>query len=364
MADQKSMNEQVNDLFADLIKQNSAQPEPAPVSTEPTSAPAPVPTPPAVTPTPSPSNVTPATVEPSAPAAEPTIPPVSTDIDGPADNWDVDAPAVTPAVTPAPAAVPTLTVTPDFSNLAKVLGKETIKSSDELVSAVNEIKAKADLVSQLPEQLQKAIEIANLNGNYLEYLGVSVIDWGKEDPVTLYENYVINQFTDSQGQVDYERVDKLLEKIDDDEKELRGRDLQRQYMTYQAQEKQRAEQQARITRQNFEQDVKRTVDNLSDVAGFKLSPTHKAELYSYIISGEDQKNKDVSQRVMNAFVTKYFSKIDSFRKTQIRNATKKEILEQATIPQLNTPADGVTPVEPAKPYGLSDYLKELEQKKR
>lgn len=370
--EQTSIKDDLASIFAQLSTQPAPSPEPtAPVAqgqTAPTTAPT-VPqttTAPAATTDPAPQvapNAEPTPV--TAPKTEPAPATATTPsaVDAPVDTWDTDE-TPTQATSPAPVTAPVTPATSDFSDIAKVLGREKIASKDELVTVVNEVKAKADRLASLPADLQKAIEIANSNGNYLEYLGVGVIDWSKEDPITLYENYVINQFTDNQGNVDYERVDKLLDKIEDDEKELRGRDLQRQYINHQANEKARVEYQTRVERQAFEQSVKGAVDSLNDIAGFKLSPTHKAELYNYIVRGEDQKVNDVSQRVINAFITKYFTKIDSFRKSQIRNATKREILEQATVPQLNASAEPTTSTEPEKKYGLGEFLKELEKQKR
>lgn len=354
----KTIQQDLADLFAGLAKESNSvqQPSVAPVEVPPVQTPAvteplvqaPVSTP-NVAPTPIASpNVTPATPAPTA----------SPDVLGVVDGWDASAP--TPVVAPVVAPVPTPAV--DFSDLAKVLGQE-VRTKEDLVSVVAAVKAKADELSTLPENLSKAIEIARLGGNYLEYLGVSAIDWGKEDPVTLYENHVINQFSDRDGKVDYDKVDRILDKIDDDEKELRGRDLQRQYIAIQSQSKHQAEAQARAQRSAFEQSVRRTVDGLSEISGFKLSQSHKEDLYSSIVKGEDLRPTDVSQRVFNLFVTKYFGKIDSFRKEQIKNAAKREILEQAQLPELTAPSE-VTPATADRGYNLGDFLKELENKKK
>lgn len=353
------MQQELGDLFASLAKEsNGVQQTTAPVEVPPVQTP--VVTEPVVQAPVSTPNVAPApNATPALTVATPT-PVVSPDTVGGVDGWDNSV--VTAPVTSAPVVAPVSTPTVDFSDFAKVLGQD-VKTKDELVSLVATVKAKADELSTLPENLSKAIEIARLGGNYLEYLGVSAIDWGKEDPVTLYENHVINQFSDQEGKVDYEKVDRILDKMDDDEKELRGRDLQRQYISIQSQSKHQAEAQARAQRSAFEQSVRRTVDSLSEVHGFKLSPAHKEELYSEIVRGEDLRPTDVSQRVVNRFVTKYFGKIDSFRKEQIKNAAKREILEQAQLPNLTTTTEA-TSTAPDRGYNLGDFLKELENKKK
>lgn len=229
---------------------------------------------------------------------------------------------------------------------------------------IEDIKKKAEMLSTLPADLAKAVEIARNNGNYLEYLKVSSVDWTKEDPTILYENYVVNQFTSPQGEVDYDRVERFLEKLDDDEKELRGKELQNQYVSIQRQQQAIYEAQAQSTRNEFERTLKQTIDALDKVSDFKVSPIHKQELYEYIAKGEDLKESDISSRVMNAFIKKYFQKIDSFRKTQLRNSVKKEIIESITVPQLSTPGQVAITDASARKFSLDDYVKDLQIARR
>ena len=354
-----SMKEELNQLWGSLAKESNG-PEVTPVSLE-------------TQPVQTTGTTAPATETPVAPKVESTstatpvetpatvvpTPVTSLGLTGIVENWDTVAPTVTPQSVVAPVAVQPQF---DFSDVAKVLGQE-IKTKEDLIQTVAATKAKVDALSSLPENLAKAIEISQLGGNYLEYLGVTQVDWSKEDPITLYENSVINDLTDANGAVDYERVDRILDKIDDDEKELRGRNLQRQYSTYQANQKAQLEQQARLQRQSFEQSVKRSVDGLSEIFGFKLSPAHKDELYSDIVKGEDLKQADVNQRIINRFITKNFGKIDSFRKTQIQNATKREMLQEAQLPQLTPSTETSNPTPDAK-YGVLDYIKDMENKQK
>ncbi len=357
MPEQTTIGQDLASLWTSLAKESNG-PEVTPVTTETqpvqtTGVAAPAqetPVTPKVETTPTATPVTQATAAPT-----PAVAPVTNGI---VEDWDTVAPA--PVV--APVTVAPVQVQPqfDFSDVAKALGQE-IKSKEDLIQSVTATKAKVDALSSLPENLAKAIEISQLGGNYLEYLGVTQVDWSKEDPITLYENSVINDLTDTNGAVDYERVDRILDKIDDDEKELRGRNLQRQYSTYQSNQKAQLENQARAQRQAFEQSVKRSVEGLNEIFGFKLSPAHKDELYSDIVKGEDLKQADVNQRIINRFITKNFGKIDSFRKTQIQNAVKREMLQEAQLPAL-TPSTETLTSAPAKAYGLEDYIKELGNK--
>lgn len=254
----------------------------------------------------------------------------------------------------------------DFSDVAKALGVQEIKTKDDLVKVVSEYKTKAEelekRVSSVPKELEKAIEIANLGGNYLEYLRVGSVDWSKEDPVVLYENYVIDSFADENGNVDMDQVNEFLDSKQEIEKELLGKQLRAQYVAHQNQTKTALEQQARQERAKFESDVKAALAKIDNIAGFKLSDLHKDDLYKRITSGEDLRYSDVGERIVTAFLRKNFEKIDSVRKTQIRNAALRETLEQTQMPQLKTT---VQPADPqgSKGFSFDDYIKDLETKK-
>lgn len=353
MAEQKTMLEEVGNIFTQLQNTNST----SQVSTTPD---------PNIQITPVVSAVATPDVAPVAATVPdvivPTVAPV-VDANAFVDVWDTDPSTVSTPVATAPVAQAPVATPQDFSYLADVLGKEKITSKEELLSAVNEVKSKAEVVTGLPENLTKALEIAKQGGNYLEYLGVSVVDWSKEDPITLYENYVIDQYTRQDGTVDYEKVDKILDKIDEDDKEMRGMDLQKQYINYQAQQKNALEQQARNSRMNFEQTIRKTLDGVSEIAGFKLSPTHKEDIYAYIAKGEDLRNQDINQRIHNAFITKYWGKIDGYRKTQIKNSALKNILEQVTVSDITPVNSAPLTSDAPKGYSIDDYIKGLETRK-
>lgn len=289
---------------------------------------------------------------------EPTKPVAEADI---FEDWENTGTSTEPVVPPAtePTA-PTF----DFSKLAKELGKEDIKAEDEVIKAVQEIKAKAEMLSNVPDDLAKAMEIAKAGGNYLEYLQVSVVDWAKEDPIVLYENYVEDQFYNPEtGLVDYEKVDKVLDKMDDEEKEFRGKELQKQYVTYQKQQQEFLRQDAQAKKVAFENSVRGVINEIKDVNGYVLSPSKKAQLLDYVLSGEDLRENDVKSRVVNAFIKQNFSSIDQYMKTKVRNSTQREILNEAQVPEIK-PSSTPAPADTSnKPYSISDWISDLQKQK-
>lgn len=349
----KTIQEELNDLFTGLAKNSNSQAAldavPAvPATTEPAVTPPVTPTEPVV-----PTAVV-APVEPVAPVETTFI-----------EDWD-GVTVTTPPATQAQVDVPLVPQVPsfDFSEIAKVLGREDVKTKEDVIKAVNEVKAQAETLSQIPESLAKAIEIAKSNGNYLEYLDVSVVDWSKEDPIVLYENYIEDQFFDQKtGLVDYDKVDKILEKLDDEEKELRGRDLQRSYIAHQNQQKAFLEQDARNKKSAFESGIKEVVSSLNEINGYKLTPSHKAELLSFVLSGEDLKAKSLQERVKNAFISKYFDSLDAYNKTKIKNATKREILQEAQVVSVTPSTEPTESSTSTKAYTMNDWLEDLKKKK-
>jgi len=302
---------------------------------------------------PQPAPVVEPKVAPAAPVAvAPVVEPV-VDLDAPVDNWEIDAP-----VSPAPEAPLQL----DVQTLAKELGFESAKTKEDLAKAIAEVKIKAEAASKnievLPEDLTKAVEIARQGGNYLEYLKVSSVDWSKQDPISLFENWVFDRLAKQNKTV--EEIDTYLDSVNDVDKDLRGRELQMQYTNYQNQQRAAIEAQARQERQQFENATQSALNSISDVYGFKLSQSHKETLFRDFTSSQigrallAQSNGDFKQALTGLFNVKYGAKIDQFRKQQIKNSTKRELLNEITNPKITSPGAIAAPstdkIDPIKTY--------------
>jgi hypothetical protein len=329
--------------------------------TEPTSTPAPGEPSPAAqpgTPTQDPNVAQVAT--PTAPVVTPATP-APIDLDAPILDWDADPATASPA--PIPVVAPTISPSIDFEAISTELGLQGIKTREDFIKAASGLKQRAESIGKLPEDLAKAVEIASNGGNYLEYLNVSVIDWNREDPVVLYENYVIDRYTDSNGNVDSEKVDKILDSINDAEKELRGRELQNQYITIQRQQKQSLEQQAFQRKSQFENAVKSAIASVDSVSGFKLSQAHKNEIVADILSGADLKHSDLKSRVEAAALRKYWTKMDEYRKSQIKNSVLRQTLESATFPSITPTAAPAAPAATSDRYDWKNYIDEISKRR-
>ena len=302
---------------------------------------------------------------------EPVVPePVAPIVDSVIDDWDADAKPTESVATPTPTAVF------DFSEMGKALGTEDIKTKEDLISFVSKVKSEAESaksgLSDLPQELTKAIELAKTGGDYLSYLKVSSVDYGKLDPVDVYEEYVIDRSTDENGNVDYDKVNTFLDSIQDFDKELRGKEIIKNLQSQQLHAVKQLEDQASKRKEQAISSVQTVLSTLDDVNGFKLKPTHKQELFDWIVSGKMMKEAffsdktgeyDFSKVVKAAALLKYGEKMDAYRKQQIRNSVKRELLDDLQNPQVEKPTIAAG-AEPKRGYDLGDFVDELKNKTR
>lgn len=353
------LNEELGGILEQFSKNSVSQPEPA---VEPVPATA------VTEPTPVPTLMTQPAVEPSTEpvaAATPTEPVVDNKI----DDWDAD-------VTPEPVTTSTPTAAFDFSEMGKALGTEEIKTKEDLISYVSKVKSEAESaksgLSDLPQELTQAIELAKQGGDYLSYLKVSAIDYGKLDPVDVYEEYVIDRSTDQNGNVDFDKVNTFLDSIQDFDKELRGKEIIKNLQAQQLNAVKQLESQAQARKEKAISSVQSVLSTLDDVNGFKLKSTHKQELFDWIVSGKMMKEAffseqtgdyDFSKVVKAAALLKYGEKMDAYRRQQIRNSVKRELLDDLQNPQIDKPTIAAG-AEPKKGYDLGDFLDDLKNKQR
>lgn len=311
------------------------------------------------------------TAVPSEPKAEAEVKPEETapKEDGPFSDWD------TPTEVKVEPTVDTKSVLPTevLSELGKVLGLEKVSSKEELVAALGNLKqeaakAKGPDVTEIHPELLKAIELSRKGGDFYEYLKVTSADYSKADPVQLYEDYVIDQLTDANGNVDEDQVNDYLDNMKDSEKKLKGIELQRR-LVYEQQRKV-ADIEAEATRKREEQDakLKAALGSLQEIDGFKVSDSHRQEVFGWV-TGKMMKdmfygpdgNLDPAKVAKVGFRNLYYEKLDAYQKNKIKNATKREVYADITNAQITSPS---TPANPTtkKGYDINDYISSLEEK--
>ena len=282
------------------------------------------------------------------------------------DDWDSES-------TPEPTSTPDVQV---YQELGKSVGLDGVSSKEDLITKVKELKTSLEKASEvkpspldsLPEDLAKAVALAQNNGDYLSYLGVSATDYSKVDPVDLYEAYVEDSLDNPDGTVDYEKVDEYLDSLSDVDKQLRGKQLKQQYIDSQNQKKAYLQAQAEESKIRKERAVKEAVDKLSVINGFKINPSHKQEIYNDLIADplkdyRENGSFNYEKMARDRFIVKYYEKLDKFRQTQIKNSTKREIINEITNPQIVKPGTQATPDAKKGAYSYDDLLRDVSRVK-
>jgi hypothetical protein len=349
----EDLQSELSAIMAGLVKENVAAPaeQVAPVIEE------------------APTEIVASVAEPTVQPTETPSPAVDNSLPDVISDWDTTTSSTATQVEAAAAAP---SVDP-YLDLGKALGLEKVESKEALLTYLKDIKAKAETpgvdTSKIKSpELLKAIELDQKGGNWKSYLQITDTDYTSVDPVELYENYVIDQLADASGQVDEEEVNKLLDSKTELEKKLLGKELQRQLSSAQAQRVAEVEREAALVRAQTDDALRSALKVTTDVNGFKVDDTHRRDLFEWVSSGRMMSDLfygsdgklDPAKTARNAFIMKYFDKIDSAMKQRIRNATLREIKEEVGNAQIVSPGAPANP-NPKVENGVDAYIRQLEQ---
>ncbi len=278
------------------------------------------------------------------------------------NDWD-ETPATT---TKADVVIPEF----DFSELGKSIGFEEVKTKDEFVSKVKELKA----LEGVPDNFKQALEIAKKGGDWQSFLGVSQVDYASVDSVDLFKNELYRtikglpenaQKTKEELELQYNEA---LGNYAPIQQRLEGDKMKKGYLDWQRQETARIQHEAAQKKQVADQRIKETIDKIEDINGFKLKSTHKAKMYDYITSGQLQKDL-FSQEGYNyealaeiAFTRNFGKKANEFLWNKAKTAGTKEVITELTNPQITKPAEKVQP-ETKEVHPLEAWLQQLRAKR-
>lgn len=239
----------------------------------------------------------------------------------------------------------------DYSALSNDLGF-AVTSKDDVVSRFQELNKTVETLkteaesadASVPDDLKEAMKLAKDGGDYLEYLKISSVDYDNINEVELFEYEVAQIFTDSKGNVDSEGLEEYLDGLSDVDKKLKGRELKNQYKQKQEAKLQVIAQEAARKKATADAALKKAVDSIKTVAGFKVSPNQKANLVNDISSGkmvqslfyDKAGNYDFNKIAENYFKIQNFDKIQNFYKQRVKTSTKREILQETTNSNVNT----------------------------
>jgi len=240
----------------------------------------------------------------------------------------------------------------DFNSFVKDIGFEE-SEPEKVKQRIKELTSKPSELEGLPEPLKKAIEFAKQGADYLSYLKINSVDYGKLDPVQVYEQKLFADVKEMNPTATPEQLNEAfsdeLSKTSQVVKYQQGKLIRDQYVAYQRQQEQeydRAVQSEQATKvaKKAEADAKliATVEGLSEIGGLKLKANHKQDMVDAIRTGRMQKELffnekgeyDYKNMAEVYFLKKNLPKIlDHIGKTTQTKA-KKEILDDLQNAQI------------------------------
>jgi len=300
------------------------------------------------------------------PIVEPVVEPIEEPVEEPIEEVvEEEIESTEPVVEPEDIIIDEWDTTPvieaetntevDYTALGTELGFE-VTSKESLVTKVKELSEQAsiDPLARVPEQLKKAIDLAQKGGDYLRFLGVTDVDYSKIDDRTLLENDLAQHFQDETGVVDKEALQDYMESIDEVDLGIRAKQLKSQLIYAQAQESDKLQMEASQRQAVAEQDLKRVIKSVDEIRGFKLNPNHKKMLFDGISSGDmiaemfygKDGQLDFDKAVKIYFDYKYGDKANTVLRQRANTAAKKQVLKELGNVNVEVGADGLPDVTP------------------
>ncbi len=300
------------------------------------------------------------------------VEPVNQDTTSTDDFLDLDADS-TPEPTPTAPEY-------DFSELGKALQIEGISSKDSLVAKVKEISQKTKeyegklaAYNSIPEPLRDAIELANKGGDYLEYLGISTIDYDAVDDRSLVEEELIELgiFNNTDGSINEEALAEYVESLSDKELRVRGAQVRHRFKQTQTTQRQEVIRKAEEQKQRAIGDMRAALDKLNNVGPFKLNQARKKELFDSFANGQllkelfqDDKGKfDYEKAAKIYFRVKYADKIDKLVADAVKTKTIKEQANEIKNVDLSSNTRLARPEGPTTQDNM-DYFMSILQKQK
>lgn len=268
-----------------------------------------------------------------------------------------------------PSSEPETNDTFDFSSYIKDVGIDA-KDPEEFKAKVKELINKEDPLTNLPEKVRKAVEFAMKGGDIYQILKVSEVDYSQIDPKTIYESYIYSMVKDKDKAAEH------LDSMSDIVKEIEGEKMRQEYMNAQRRQEQeltesldRKAQEELDRRKANEARLKETLNNVTDVSGFKVKQSQKEKFFKEVTSGNLSKrlfydkegNYDYNKMFKITFLADNFDQIQDYYKDRVKTATKRETIEELTNATINKP-EGVPPLDTTEPDPLMNWAKSLREK--
>ncbi len=260
-----------------------------------------------------------------------------------------------------------------FKEIGKALEFEDVEDVNQLVAKVQEkVRAeKEDVLTNVPDNLKEAMEIAKQGGDYLSYLEVSSVDIDSYSDRDVYEESILSHFTDKDGKIDEDGLSEYMEALSDKQIEIEGKKIKESYKNSVNSRKEAIQNESESIKRENDSMLRKSLDGVKDINGFKVTPKHKQDLYNKISSGQivndlfnDSKGKLDFDKVINTyFIVQNFNKIKSYYEGKTRNQTKRDLIDELGNHQVQTPGSLAQPDVETTKTSLDAYMSQLSTKK-
>lgn len=206
-----------------------------------------------------------------------------------------------------------------YQEKIKELGFDGVKSKDEFIAKVAELKAQAESASTVfaDDVLKQANDIAKQGGNYLEYLGVATQDYDAVDDTTLLTWSLKEDFANEQELQDY------LDEMSDVVKKREVNRLRKDLKAQQEVQKQAIIENAKRAQQQYDASLRSAVESITVVDKVKINDSAKSKVLKDLTTYNEKARA-------TEFQLKYFLNPDgtvNFEK-QAQSAYKLELFDK------------------------------------
>lgn len=261
-----------------------------------------------------------------------------------------------------------------YQGLAEKLGIEA-KSEEDIVNAFKSTREKA--FEGVSDELKNAIELDKAGLDYRSYLGIWQIDWSSLDPEQVFLSDTQQYFTDADGRFNKEGFEDYVDGLRPGEAAMQGRKIINQRIREQQEQEARFKHQQEAVKKQREEAIKedrkklmQAVDDLSDIAGFKLDDRHRNAIKRQLSEQDGFKKlfTDTSGNVDYGKVASiyakgiYFDKIVEYQRGKYYNNGKRDVLQKATNANIKTTSEKPNPSQGTKENAVQKNVRILEEK--
>lgn len=261
----------------------------------------------------------------------------------------------------------------DWSEVGKAVNLPDIKGQEDLVKYIGDLKKNVEdlkgktISEDVPKALVEAIEIARQGGDYLSYLDIADVDYSAENPVTLFEEEVAELFYNQDGSFREEEYHEYIDSLTPTDKLMRGRQLQREMIMVQEQQKSQIKAKAAAEKAENLRKLESALNGFNKVDSFDVTPKVKKQLFNELATGEFLSQLGISEngnhnweKLLNTyFKARYFDTIQKFNTEKGITARKRAELNELSNSTVAKTSKIENPVNTGKRTGFDLYMEQI-----